>query len=174
MPIQLLDRPHVIVTRAERGPDPDVAATVSDAASVAMLAAAGALLLGSLVDLIVLWAVQRQTTPQWEFLALLDTVEAIPRMVTGLAFIGGALYFRRTASLLGYRLIALGAVLLGLVGAVVAGMIMIDYLALSRIESAATEGPLQGVALKGIALGVLYLLILTPLGVLGTRWPKQR
>jgi hypothetical protein len=174
VPIQLLDRPPVIVTRPQSRPDPDVAATVSDAASVIMWAAAGVLLLGSALDLALLWGVQRQPTPQWEFTALLSTAQLLPLFVMGLAFAGGALLLRGTATLAGYRLIAVATLLLGLVGAAIALRTGSEYISLSRVASAATEGPLRAVALKAIALSTIYLVVLTPLGIIGVRWPKKR
>src|SRR5690606_29061189 len=146
MPLQLLDRPPTILTRAER-PDPDDLAAAGVAASLALWAAGGVLLLGSLADLGILWTVQRQTTPQWEFAALLRTAETLPRVVIALALVAGALYLRGSTWLGAYGLIALGTLLLGSFGAAVAVLIAQDYGALSRVASAATEGASRAVAL---------------------------
>lgn len=142
-------------------------------ASMAMWAVGGLFLVGSLIDVGVLWLLQRQDNPQWEFVAIVNTLEAFPRFGLAAAFFFAALYFRRSVSLGMYRLVAGVMVALGLVAALLGAMVITDYYVLSEFA----QGPealaaLQSTSAKAVALSMLYFWVLVPLGILGARRPR--
>lgn len=142
-------------------------------ASLGAIAAGTVLLTGSVVDLGILWLLQRQDSPQWEYVAIANTLEAVPLVLIGLALLYAALAFRRVEGMLGYRLLAGAMLLLGLTGAALAALVVTSYLAIVRVvQQPEAVLMLQSVALKSVVLGGLYFLVLTPLGALGLRRPR--
>lgn len=132
------------------------------------------LVLGTLVDLGVLWLVQRQSAVQWEFVALVNTLDAFPRLVLGLGAAYIAFVVRRSTSMLGYRLLGTLVLLLGLAGAALGVLLLTDYFVLARVvQEADTRVAFQSLIVKGLALSGFYFVLLTPIGALGLRRPKS-
>jgi hypothetical protein len=139
--------------------------------------AAGAVFFGgSLVDLFVLWFLQRQNQPQWEFVAIANTMDSLPRFALALAFFYLALHIRKATSLWGYRSIAALALLLGFAGAALAGLILTDYFVLAEFARAQSGAMamLKSTTLKAGALGGMFFVLFVPLGFLGMRRPRSR
>lgn len=144
--------------------------------SLVLRATGAAILLGSFVDLSVLWVLQRQAQPQWEFVAMANTLEAFPRFLIALAFFFTAQYFVGSRSLLVTRLLGGGLVLLGLVAAALGAILTTAYLALSQVaaQQPQAEAALRSLSFKAVALSTLFFLILTPVGVLVMRKPVRK
>jgi len=139
----------------------------------AALSVAGLIfLIGSLVDVALLWTVQRQPNPQWEFQALATTAEGLPRVVRGLAPIFGAMYVRRSTSLIKYRLFGLLLVCLGLLGIAIAGLMVTDFFALRSQVNPEARWLFRSAVLKTLLLSGMYVVFLIPAGVLCLRRPK--
>lgn len=138
------------------------------------LAGAGLIfLLGTLLDFAILWIFQRQASPQWEFTALASTSEGLPRLVLAFGMIYAALYIRGSTSLLTYRLLGLGTILVGLAGAVVGGLMVTDYFVLRAGVNPEAAHLFRSMTLKTLSLCAMYVFLLVPIGVLGLRRPKS-
>lgn len=136
----------------------------------AALAAGVLMLLGSLVDLGTLWILQRESSPQWEFAAISNTVDAIPRLVFALSFILLALYFREQATSLGYRFVALGFLLLGVGSLVLGGLIAMSYFPLAQLATQPeVYAMLRSITIKTLALAGIYFFVTIPIGIVGLR-----
>lgn len=169
----MASRNPIVMERASRPGRPSSHQPFGKVAALGMWAAGGLLLLGSLVDLGILWIVQHQRNPQWEFVAIASTLEGLPRFAMALAFFYAALYLRRSTSLAAYRTLSAGVLVVGLVGGGLGVLALMDYLALSSMVAGVPESLIRSTALKAVALGGIFLLLLVPLGLLGLRRPKD-
>ena len=137
-------------------------------------AAAGLIfLVGSVLDLGILWIFQRQPNPQWEFTALATTAEGLPRLVLALALLYGGLYLGGSTALMAYRLVALTAIGVALAGAAVGGLMLTDFFVLRREVSPESIWIFRSTVAKTLALCAMYVFVLLPLGVLGLGRPKS-
>lgn len=136
----------------------------------ASMAAGILMLLGSLVDLGTLWILQRESSPQWEFAAISNTVDAIPRLVFALGFLVLALYFKENATVLGYRLIAVGFLLIGAGSLALGGLIAMSYFPLAKLATQPeVYTMLRSITIKTLALSGIYFLVTVPIGLAGLR-----
>ena len=138
--------------------------------------AGGAILLvGALIDLFVLWVLQRQATIQWEFVALGSTTNSYPVLVLSAALFYGALAFGGSESLARYRLAAMYVIALGLLGLSVAFLVGTNYLAVRRGARVTPEvAPMiQSLVVKSGGVSVLFGLVLLVVGLLGLRRPRR-
>ena len=137
------------------------------------LAAAGLIfILGSIADVLILWLFQRQPLPQWEFTALATTTEGLPRIALGAALVYAALHVRGSTSLPGYRLLGLLLVLIGLIGAMLGGLMVLNYFTLRSTVQPGAGGLFLGTVAKTLLLCGLYVVLLIPAGILSMRRPK--
>lgn len=143
-------------------------------AAFGLWAGAAVLLLGSFVDLGVLWGLQFDPNPQWEFVATMNTLESYTRFAIGIAFVYAALYIGRSASLWKYRLTAAFMLVLGIMAIGLGLVLLNDYFALARLAQDQTPqmGALVISVTKGVLLSGLFTIIFVPLGILGLRKPK--
>lgn len=142
-------------------------------ASLGAAAAGFLMLVGSTVDLGVLWILQSQNTPQWEYVAVSNTMDAIPRLVLGTALLYLALYLRGSTSIALYRVLAGIMILLGLFAAGFGAIIVTSYFALVKmVTQPEAYTMLRSIAIKSVALSGLYFVVLVPLGMLGMRRPR--
>jgi hypothetical protein len=136
------------------------------------MAGAGFLFLAAgLLDVVILWLMQRQVQPLWEYQALANTVNGLPGFALGAGLLFGALYASGSTSLLSYRLLALLLIGIGLGGAAAAALMASDYFILVSGVGPDEMALFRSVAFKTIALGGLHTVVLVPLGVLGMRRP---
>ena len=178
--------PEVHVNRSEagEGSQPSVLTGARKEAPVGSLrrnaawgsAAAGLLmLLGSLIDHGILWVIQFQTSPQWEFVAATNTLEAMPRYGIAMGFLFAALALADVRSLVLMRVMAGGLFLLGLLSLGLGLLLISDYLSL--INMAAQNQPavvtLRQTAIKAGALSAVFVAVLIPASVLVWRRPKK-
>ena len=142
-------------------------------AARALLAAALILGLGSVLDVVVLWGMQRQPGPQGEFAALVATAEGLPRIVLAVSLAYAGFLVRESTVLLRFRALGLVLVAVGLLGAVVGGMVVSDYFVLRSVVEPASIALFRSAVFKTLALCTLYVLVLIPVGVLAMRRPQD-
>lgn len=132
------------------------------------------MLVGSFVDLAVLWGLQFQPNPQWEFVATMNTLEGYIRFAIGISFIYGALYLGRSSSLWKYRTVAAFTLLLGITAGLLGLVLLNDYFALARLTQDQTQamGALVTSVTKGVMLSGLFACVFVPLGIMGLRKPR--
>ena len=132
------------------------------------------MLLGSFVDLAVLWGLQFEASPQWEFVAAMNTLEGYIRFAIGISFIYAALYVGRSSSLWKYRTVAAFALVLGIAAGLLGLVLLNDYFALARLTQDQTQamGALVTSVTKGIMLSALFTVMFVPLGIMGLRRPR--
>jgi hypothetical protein len=142
-------------------------------AAVGALAAGLVMLVGTAVDLGVLWFLQRQAGAQWEYVAIANTLESAPRIVLGIAFLYGALHLFGVRALGAYRALAGLMITFGLFAAGMGAIITTSYFALaSMVTQPEAYVMLRSIAIKAIALSGLYFIVLVPLGIIGLRRPR--
>ena len=130
-------------------------------------------LLGSLVDLGTLWGLQRQPGPNWEFVAIGSTLDALPRF--GLAF--GLLMLGSWAGGSGgtiLRICGAGLLLVGAAAGVLGVLLVTDYLAIVAggvPEPAAVMA--RASTIKGAAIGGLGLILFVTAGIVSVRSPVR-
>lgn len=145
----------------------------SGVASRALWVAGLVYLLGSLLDLGILWIGQNAGTTQFEFVALTRTVEGFPRLIVATALIYGGLYLGGSASLWAYRLLAIWLLVLGLAALAVLGLTGLNYASISGTVAEEGRPLFRTTVIKTGGLSLLYVLSLLPLGFLGFRTRKR-
>jgi len=134
-----------------------------------MLAITGIVfLVGTAVDLGVLWILQRQETIQWEFVALTRTMDGFPRLVLAAALLYAGMSFtegwNRTR-----KAVSSFVVVLGLAAGGIGVLIAMDYTSLAEGINEQARPALRSSALKTLVLSGLHFLVLLPAGVIGFR-----
>jgi hypothetical protein len=145
---------------------------ISRRAGIALFAVSAVLAAGRLFDIGVLWVAQRQNSPQWEFMALSNTLDVMPGLVLAVGVAYCALQIMGSTSLVGYRLLAAVMVLLGLGSAAIGAMLATDYFAMVRYADARALGLLKTTAFRGMILSGMFFLLLIPAGVFAFTKPK--
>jgi hypothetical protein len=141
-------------------------------AGVALFAVSAVLSMGRLFDIGVLWIAQRQNTPQWEFMALSNSLDVMPGLVLAVGVAYCALQVMGSTSMLGYRVLAAIMILLGVASAGIGVMLATDYFAMLRYADARAIGLLRSTAFRGMVLSGLFFLLLIPAGVFAFTKPK--
>jgi hypothetical protein len=154
--------------------------TAHSGAGFGTLAARGTLaigiimLVGTVIDIGILWLFQRQPVPQWEYVAITSTLEGFPRFLIAIGFFYAAFHFRATVSIVPYRVVASLLIVLGLAAAILGGMMVINYQALSEFaQQPELHLALRSVAIKALTLSALYVAVLLPFGVWALRRPRR-
>jgi hypothetical protein len=142
-------------------------------ASIGLFAVSAVLALGRIFDIGVLWILQRQNTPQWEFMALSNTIDVVPGLVLAAGVAYCALQIARSQSVVSYRLLAGCLILLGLMAAGIGAMLATDYLALAQYAQPRAIGILRSTAIRGIVLSGMFFILLVPAGVYGVSRPQN-
>lgn len=166
----------IIVPDSEREPAAHHAGKLARHA-VRMFAAAGLVLfVGVLIDLGVLWILQRQDSPHWRFIALSATTNSYPPMLLSLVLLYGSLAIGRSTSLRAYRLVGWFALLLAGFAVAMGYLIGTNYLAIVRSATVTTESGLllfKSQALKAGGLSLFLGGIVGAVGALGLRGPRR-
>lgn len=142
-------------------------------ASRALWVAGLVYLLGSLLDLGILWIGQNAGNVQFEFVALSRTVEAFPRLFVSTALIYAGLYLGGSRSLWTYRLLAAWLVALGLAALAVLALTGLNYASLSGSVTEEGRPLFRTSVIKTGGLSLLYVVSLLPLGFLGFSTRKR-
>jgi hypothetical protein len=132
------------------------------------------LLLSGIFDLSVLWLLQRVASPQWELMAIANTITAFPGLVLALAVLSLALYLRRAGGLWGIRILAGASVLLGLAGGALGLLMILDFFVLRGVVSPDALTALWSTTLKTVLLGGLYMVVLVPVGILQLKSSRRK
>lgn len=163
-----------ILSGAGRSEDRTAPLDWARGAALAVLAAGMIMLFGVVVDLGVLWLLQREPSPQWEFTAITNTVESVPRLVFAVGFLFIGFHLRRTVGLGWYRALSVILILVGLFSIMLAGLLTLSYFALGKlVTQPEVYAMLRSVAVKTIGLSAVYALIAIPSGVLALRRPRR-
>lgn len=144
-------------------------------AALGAWAASGMFMVGSIIDVGVLWLLQRQDQPQWEFVAIANTLDAFPRFALAIALLYAALYFGRSSSIAVYRVAAVGLVFLGLAAAALGALMVTDYFALAKLAGQQPQAleMIRTTSIRAVILSGVYVILLVPLGIIGLRRPKS-
>lgn len=130
-------------------------------------------LLGSLLDLGILWFGQNAGNAQFEFVALTRTAEGFPRLFVATALIYAGLYLGGSATPWVYRLLAVWLVLLGLGALAVLGLLGLNYASVSGLVAEEGRAAFRTSVIKTGGLSLLYVISLLPLGLLGFSTRKR-
>lgn len=172
MATRVADLSRPVVVTAERSRLAVSAEAFQGHAARAVGGAGAIFLIGSVLDVLVLWIFQRQPGPQFEFTALASTAEAMPRLVLACALLFAALYLGRSSSLLWYRVLALLLIVFAMVSVAIGGMMITDYFVLRREINPEAARIFTSSVLKTVALCGLYVVVLVPIGIMGLRRPR--
>lgn len=124
---------------------------------------------GSLVDLGVLWFLQRQPGVQWEFVAVTNTVAALPGLMLAVALLYAAASFGSWSSAGLERALAALLLVLGLASAGLAGLAVLNYLSVVGAGSGPSGELIRATMMKTLGLCGLYFVLLVPAGIVGLR-----
>lgn len=142
-------------------------------ASRALWVAGLVYLLGSLLDLGILWLGQNAGNVQFEFVALTRTAEGFPRLLVATALIYGGLYLGGSEALWAYRLLAVWLLALGLAALAVLALTGLNYASISGTVTEEGRALFRTSVIKTAGLSLLYVLSLLPLGILGFSTRKR-
>lgn len=145
----------------------------SGVASRALWVAGLVYLLGSLLDLGILWIGQNAGNAQFEFVALTRTVEGFPRLFVATALIYGGLYIGGSDALWAYRLLAVWLLVLGLAALAVLALTGLNYASISGSVTEEGRPLFRTTVIKTGGLSLLYVVSLLPLGFLGFSTRKR-
>ncbi len=127
-----------------------------------------ALLLAALIDISVLWAIQREPNAQSDFAALTTTLDNFSLVVIALAALGGAILLRDggvgTLRVLGALCLIAGAVA-GFVGV----LLLLDFFQVRGLMQGPARALFLATAAKGLALAGIYTVFLVAGGVRALR-----
>lgn len=163
--------PQIVV--GDRDPNSGVVHDFSGVVSRALWVAGLVYLLGSLLDLGILWFAQNPGGIQAEFVALTRTTEAFPRLFVSTALIYAGVYLGGTVAPWIYRLLAIWLVVLGLIALAVLGLLGLNYPSMSANVTEEGRAIFRSAIVKSGGLSVLYVLSLLPLGLLGFSTRKR-
>ena len=155
---------------------PSAPAAAGDAfarrAAQALWAAGGVIVIGTLLDWLVLWLLQRQPSTQWEYVAFQNSLEAIPRAAIGLALIAGGLHLGRVRSATAFRVLGAAFLVLALAAAVIGVLLVMDYFVLGKMvagRAPAAHAMLKTVTARSLGLSALFTIVLGVTGLVGMR-----
>ena len=144
------------------------------AVSRALLVAGLVYLVGSLVDLGILWFAQRQPSLQWQFLAITNTVEAWPRMVLAIGLLHVGLHVGGSNSAPFYRSLGVLLAVMGALAAVMGVSMALTYARVSGDVTGEAAVVLRSSAIKTELLCTLYVVTLLPVGLMGSLGPRSQ
>lgn len=141
----------------------------------AVVAAAGLLLLiGSLIDVGVLWILQRQPSPQWEFAAGTRTIDASTRFASAFGFLYLAAFLSGRSSVTWYRVLGAVLILFATGVAVLGGIVASDYLALNRMVTDQPEAMslFRSSTIKSVSVAAVAFVLFLTAGIFSVRRPR--
>lgn len=142
--------------------------------AMVMLAAGLLLLIGSLIDVGVLWILQRQPNPQWEFAAGVRTLDASTRFGSAFGFLYLAAFLSGRASVGLYRVMGAVLILFAFGILVVAGVVATDYLALNRMVTDQPEAMalFRSSTVKSVSVAAVAFILFLTAGIFSVRRPR--
>lgn len=163
--------PSIVV--GDRDPKSAVVHDFSGVVSRALWVAGVVYLLGSLLDLGILWFAQNTGGIQFEFVALTRTTEAFPRLFVSTALIYAGLYLGGTVAPWVYRALAVWLIVLGLGALAILGLLGLNYPSMSANVTEGGRAVFRSAIVKAGGLSILYVISLLPLGFLGFSTRKR-
>jgi hypothetical protein len=143
--------------------------TDARAAIASLLTGLGvALLLAALIDIAVLWGIQREPNAQADFAALTTTLDSYSLVVIALAALGGAILLRESGV---GALRVLGAVCLiaGALAGFFGVLLLLDFFQVRGLMQGPARSLFLATTAKGLALAGIYSLFLVVGGVRALR-----
>lgn len=127
-----------------------------------------ALLVAAIIDIAVLWTIQRESNAQAEFAALTTTLDNFSLVVIALAALGGALLLKDSGV---GALRVLGAVCLiaGAVAGFTGVLLLLDFFQVRGLMQGPARPLFLATAVKGLTLAGVYALFLLAAGLRGLR-----
>jgi hypothetical protein len=143
-------------------------------AAAALLAAGLVFVAGSLADYVILWLINRQDGPQWEFAAVTTTVEGMSRIVLGVALVYAGLHLRARPSVWLRRALGAALLLIALAALVLAALMAMDFLALRNVVRPEAIATFRATTGKTLFLCAIYALVALPAAVVSLRSGRSR
>jgi len=156
--------------RVLAGQSEPTSARVSSSAgptSAAVMVAGLVYFVGSLIDLGILWLGQRQAGLQWEFVAITNTADAMPRLILALALLYLGVHLRGSGNGPMAKVLPSLMLLLGLVAVALGGLMTLNYFQLSGTVEGEAVALLRTSVIKTVSLCALYSVTLLPLSIRG-------
>jgi hypothetical protein len=148
--------------------------TVDRAAAAALLAAGILFIAGSVADYVILWLINRQSGPQWEFAAVTTTVEGMSRIVLGIALLFGGLHLRGKPARWSTRLLGVGLILIAVSSVALAGLMALDFLALRNLVRPEAIPTFRATTAKTLFLCAVYIITTLTAGIISVRSPGPK
>lgn len=127
-----------------------------------------ALLLAALIDISVLWAIQREPNAQSDFAALTTTLDNFSLVVIALAALGGAILLR-DAGVGTLRVLGALCLIAGAVAGFVGVLLLLDFFQVRGLMQGPARALFLATAAKGLALAGIYTVFLVAGGVRALR-----
>ncbi len=152
--------------RGSRSADPSV---LKPQAGTLLLSVGVALLFSTLVDFGILWGLQYQPEPEWEFTALTTTVDQWSLIVIGITGIGAGLYLRQSHSVWSERLVTLLCLLSMTATALIGILLGLDFFPVRQALGQADRAQFYAIFTKSAVLTGIYTIALGIVGFRGIR-----
>ena len=156
-------------------PDASAAATIepntraTGRAVASLLTGLGvALIVAALVDIAVLWAIQKEPNAQADFAALTATLDNFSLIVIALGALGGALMLSG-AGVATLRILGTVSLIAGIMAAAVGVLLLLDVIQIRGLMRGEARPIFIATSLKGLVLAAVYSLFLVAAGVRAIR-----
>ncbi len=123
-----------------------------------------ALLLAALIDIAVLWAIQREPNAQADFAALTTTLDSYSLVVIALAALGGAILLRDSGVGV-LRVLGALCLIAGAIAGFVGVLLLLDFFQVRGLMQGPARSLFLATTAKGLALAGIYTLFLAAAGV---------
>lgn len=127
-----------------------------------------ALLLAALIDIAVLWAIQREPNAQADFAALTTTLDSYSLVVIALAALGGAILLRDSGVGV-LRVLGALCLIAGAIAGFVGVLLLLDFFQVRGLMQGPARSLFLATTAKGLALAGIYTLFLAAAGVRALR-----
>ena len=127
-----------------------------------------ALIVAALVDIAVLWAIQKEPNAQADFAALTATLDNFSLIVIALGALGGALMLRG-AGIGALRVLGTMSLIAGIVAAAVGVLLLLDVVQIRGLMQGNARPLFLATSLKGLTLAAVYSLFLLVAGIRAIR-----
>lgn len=127
-----------------------------------------ALIVAALVDIAVLWAIQKEPNAQADFAALTATLDNFSLIVIALGALGGALMLRG-AGVGALRVLGVISLIAGIMAAAVGVLLLLDVIQIRGLMQGNARPLFLATGLKGLTLAAVYSLFLVVAGVRALR-----
>lgn len=127
-----------------------------------------ALLLAALIDIGVLWAIQREPNAQADFAALTTTLDSYSLVVIALAALGGAILLR-DSGVGALRVLGALCLIAGAIAGFVGVLLLLDFFQVRGLMQGPARSLFLATTAKGLALAGIYTLFLVAAGVRALR-----